>query len=537
MEESTAIWEMNLGLQHKIDILHEHRDSLCGINLELVDYVYLSDTDSQRFKLTVQPGGDAVGSLITIIIQDLQSGSERLLKKFLVILKKNDYLAYNKMQCSFAHCSLREHSPFLIGNIDVEPFLQYLSNTFSSDERDKINATKNRGEKVSGVLDVITRKLQCDDMSLFETFVDLLAGFYPEAFKCLWTKDITFKQAGKCIFPAIDEIKKDIKGKGHVPDKTGDKEIDFEKNFIRLCLTEQTTIDEKMTWEHQTPGIYQTHISTDKMKRNIEPEDILGDIQDFNQGPNKYEEKWERFIPKTVIQGRAGIGKSTLLQYLCQRWADCSWANNFHLLFSIQLRLLMAVNYKISLYELLTTHSIYRTTNNPLPYQWLENWDRAILINVDGLDEVGDFSKQMREARAITSMNEKAPPAEIIINLLRGNLLPSSHIICATRTFDGLYNLRIIRDLEVMGLTQDNVLNFMKKNLDAEKAERSLQHFKNSPVLLSMCAITYYCSVICQLLSDNQWIPDSDNLTYTRLTALIIMSHLGREADSHRELP
>ena len=76
--------------------------------------------------------------------------------------------------------------------------------------------------------------------------------------------------------------------------------------------------------------------------------------------------------------------------------------------------------------------------------------------------------------------------------------------------------------VEVMGLTRDRVMEFVDRNVRPDRVTMVKQTLTKSPILLSVCAITFYCAMLCQVLQDD--IGTTDTLkTYTQITAFIIL--------------
>ena len=69
--------------------------------------------------------------------------------------------------------------------------------------------------------------------------------------------------------------------------------------------------------------------------------------------------KQNEFGKFVLIRGRAGIGKTTLLQRLSWKWATDSWACQFKALFLVNLRYLMTVKKKMDLRHLLSLYTVY----------------------------------------------------------------------------------------------------------------------------------------------------------------------------------
>ena len=75
-----------------------------------------------------------------------------------------------------------------------------------------------------------------------------------------------------------------------------------------------------------------------------------------------------------LIRGRAGIGKSTLVQRLLWKWANDTWAPQFKAIFLLNLRHLMMINHTMDLPRLLCLYAMYNTSKAGvvIDAEWLE---------------------------------------------------------------------------------------------------------------------------------------------------------------------
>ena len=75
--------------------------------------------------------------------------------------------------------------------------------------------------------------------------------------------------------------------------------------------------------------------------------------------------------------------------------------------------------------------------------------------------------------------------------------------------------------VELMGLTRERAMEFVDRNATENKRDFVKQTLKKNPILLSVCAITFYCAALCQVLSGKS--DEELNLnTYTQITAYIM---------------
>ena len=80
-----------------------------------------------------------------------------------------------------------------------------------------------------------------------------------------------------------------------------------------------------------------------------------------------------------------------------------------------------------------------------------------------------------------------------------------------------------LRIVELMGLTQERVMEFVDTNAKPDRKEFIKQTLNKNPILLSVSAITFYCAALCRFLGDDdEWlIPKL--ATYTQITAYIML--------------
>ena len=159
----------------------------------------------------------------------------------------------------------------------------------------------------------------------------------------------------------------DILQKKHNPEEGQDRRIDIDKQYVGLKLLSQNQIGLMQRDALETPDHYQSKLEKHGGK-DIKDEDL---VKPGDHG--KY----------ILIRGRAGIGKTTLVQRLIWKWANGVWATQFKALFLLNLRYLMLVNNHMDLPHLLNMYPVYNTASSgvTLSMDWLEkNQDNIGLV-------------------------------------------------------------------------------------------------------------------------------------------------------------
>ena len=150
----------------------------------------------------------------------------------------------------------------------------------------------------------------------------------------------------------------DILHKKHNLETGQDKRIDIDKQYVRLKLLSQSQIGLMQRDALERPDHYQSKLEKHDGK-DIQDEDL---VKPGDHG--KY----------ILVRGRAGIGKTTLVQRLIWKWANREWATQFKALFLLNLRYLMLVDNLMDLPHLLSMYPVYNTASSDvtLSMDWLE---------------------------------------------------------------------------------------------------------------------------------------------------------------------
>ena len=152
-------------------------------------------------------------------------------------------------------------------------------------------------------------------------------------------------------------LKAAIDKQRHIPDKQGDKKIDIKTQYVRLKILSGETMGAlPRTGLQDRPYQYQRELEN---HREIVDEDLL-----THNDTHKY----------ILIRGRAGIGKSTLLQRLLWKWANDDWATQFKALFLLNVRYLMVIDKEMELAELVCLYSLYSigSAGTVIDAKWLD---------------------------------------------------------------------------------------------------------------------------------------------------------------------
>ncbi|KAI5613851.1 NLR family CARD domain-containing protein 3-like, partial [Silurus asotus] len=234
-------------------------------------------------------------------------------------------------------------------------------------------------------------------------------------------------------------------------------------------------------------------------------------------------------IRNVLTKGVAGIGKTVSVQKFVLDWAEGKTNQDVHLIFPLPFREMnLMKEQKLSLVELL--HVFFKEMKE-MDISRLEK----VLFIFDGLDESRfplDFQKTVR----VCDVTESAPVHVLLINLIKGNLLPSALIWITSRpaAVDQIPSECVHRVTEVRGFNDPQKEEYFRKGVsDQNLANKIITHLKSLRSLYIMCHIPVFCWISAAVLermlgeAESGEIPKTLSQMYTHF--LIIQTNIIRE--------
>uniref|UniRef100_A0A3P9M4S9 NACHT domain-containing protein n=1 Tax=Oryzias latipes TaxID=8090 RepID=A0A3P9M4S9_ORYLA len=205
-------------------------------------------------------------------------------------------------------------------------------------------------------------------------------------------------------------------------------------------------------------------------------------------------------IRTVMTKGVAGIGKTVLTQKFTLDWAEGKAHQNLHFTFPFTFRQLNVLKEeKFSLVELV--HHFFPETKQAGICSFE---DFQVLFIFDGLDECRlplDFHK----TRILNDPRKSTSVANLLTNLIRGNLLPSARLWITTRPAAANQIPAECVDMvtEVRGFNDPQKEEYFRKRFrDEEQASRIISHIQRSRSLHIMCHIPVFCWITATVLED-----------------------------------
>ncbi|KAL4009208.1 hypothetical protein ACER0C_003060 [Sarotherodon galilaeus] len=282
----------------------------------------------------------------------------------------------------------------------------------------------------------------------------------------------TLKKKFQCVFEGIA--------------KAGNPTL-LNQIYTELYITEGGTAE--INDEHEVRQIETASRKPDRPETTIRPEDI------FRASPGRDEP-----IKTVLTKGVAGIGKTVLTQKYILDWAEDKANQDIQFTFPFTFRELNVLKEeKFSLVELV--HHFFTETKEAGICSFE---DFQVVFIFDGLHECRlplDFHK----TTTLTDPRKSTSVDVLLINLIRGKLLPSAHLWITTRpaAANQMPPKCVGMVTEVRGFTDPQKEEYFRKRFrDEEQASRIISHIKTSRSLHIMCHIPVFCWITATVLED-----------------------------------
>ncbi|XP_042068960.1 protein NLRC3 isoform X1 [Haplochromis burtoni] len=411
----------------------------------------------------------------------------------------------SRVRCSFVWRVSKEIVTQLLEALVTDRVLNDLEkasivegNSVTADKaRDLIDTVKKKGGTASRIM---IRHLQTIDPTLSsELHLSFEPSAQPETLQACHLKlNSNLKQKFQCVFEGIP--------------KAGNPTL-LNEIYTELYITEGGTAE--VNDEHEVRQIETASRKPDRPETTIRQEDI------FKLPPGR-----KAPVRTVLTMGVAGIGKTVLTQKFTLDWAEGKANQDIQFMFPFTFRELnLLKEEKFSLVGLV--HHFFTETKEAGIYSFE---DFQVVFIFDGLDECRpplDFHK----TTILTDVTESTSVDVLLINLIRGKLLPSARLWITTRPAAAN---QIPPDCvglvtEVRGFTDPQKEEYFRKRFrDDEQASRIISHIKTSRSLHIMCHIPVFCWITATVLQFVMKNKKSEDLpkTLTELYIRLVLFHL-----------
>lgn len=205
----------------------------------------------------------------------------------------------------------------------------------------------------------------------------------------------------------------------------------------------------------------------------------------------------EEYIKTVMTTGVAGIGKTVSVHKFVLDWAEGRANQDIHFVFVLPFRCLNLMEpMKYSTHRLLLELHPELAEFKDTQKQQLYEECKVVLI-FDGLDEC-QLELCFQSCHVLCDTNNSATIDVLVINLIRGNLLPSAHVWVTSRpaTAYQIPTRYIDRFTEIRGFCDPQMEDYFRKRIgDEHRARQIATHIKSCRSLHIICQIPAICSI------------------------------------------
>ncbi|XP_053494858.1 uncharacterized protein LOC128616309 isoform X4 [Ictalurus furcatus] len=307
--------------------------------------------------------------------------------------------------------------------------------------------------------------------------------------------------------------------------------------YTELYITEGDSGD--VNKEHEVRQIEAASRRTTTEETPIKCSDIFKPLSDQDEPIRtvltKTLSKKDKPIRTVLTKGVAGIGKTVSVQKFILDWAEGKVNQDVQLMFPLPFRELnLMKDQKLSLMDLL--HVCFKETKETE----MSSLEKVLFI-FDGLDEYR-FPLDFQNTERVCDVTESASVHVLLINLIKGNLLPSALIWITSRpaAADQIPSECVHRVTEVRGFSDPQKEEYFRKRIsDQSLANNIITHLKSLRSLYIMCHIPVFCWISATVLerlldeAESGEMPKTLTQMYTRF--LIIQTNIIREKYSKKQ--
>ncbi|XP_042622860.1 NACHT, LRR and PYD domains-containing protein 12-like isoform X2 [Cyprinus carpio] len=300
------------------------------------------------------------------------------------------------------------------------------------------------------------------------------------------------------------------------------KSVLLKKIYTQLYIINDES--DPINREHEIWQIETTHDLNTSAQTVINYNQILQPPTDEN-----------RTIKTVLTKGIAGIGKTLTVQKFVFDWASGEANQDLEFVFLLPFRELNLAEGEKSLFDLICVfHPEFREMREISECIY----DRKVLFILDGLDEykkVLDFKN-----RLLLDVTEEASVDVLLVNLLRGRLLPSAHVWITSRPVAaGQLPSEVFRKgyiTHIRGFTDEQKQEYFKRQFeDPQQRKEVIRHLKSQKSLWILCHIPLFCWISSVVLKDIIESQNKDRNMPSNLTEMYIHYLLIQTGLSHNK--
>ncbi|XP_073674143.1 NLR family CARD domain-containing protein 3 [Garra rufa] len=200
-----------------------------------------------------------------------------------------------------------------------------------------------------------------------------------------------------------------------------------------------------------------------------------------------------------MLSGVAGSGKTTVVKRLVREWA--TETNSSKIVLSLSFRELNLITQEQSLQDLLSDHYSHL---KPFLHELLNSNPTQFLLILDGLDEFC-YPLNFEHTPKCSDPERLQPIQAIVVNLIKGNLLPGVSIFLTSRphAVSKVPPVLVSQFYSLLGFSVAQQKQYFEQNCSSpEAADAVWASVSSHKPLLLMCHIPAFCWIVSTALHD-----------------------------------
>lgn len=290
----------------------------------------------------------------------------------------------------------------------------------------------------------------------------------------------------RALCDTIQKLKKEMQDKYSMSTEgNGDERIPLKNIYTSVSINSGKRV---ILEEH-----YLNQMFKKKKRDSLSPEQDVDFTSLFESLPSK--------SPRTVLtNGVAGIGKSFSVQKVIVDWSEGISNQHVHFIFSLSFRELNLLKEDISLLELLKMFHPAVSDLNPQDLDFTK-----VIVILDGFDE-SRFHLDFSDSQKLSSVQEAASVPKLVMNLIKGNLLPNTQLWITSRPAASylIPGEFIHKVTEIQGFNDQQKEEYFQKRFSnkPEVAKMVISYIQSSQPLDLLCQIPVFCWMCSVLLEE-----------------------------------
>ncbi|KAK2176435.1 hypothetical protein NP493_661g01033 [Ridgeia piscesae] len=236
-----------------------------------------------------------------------------------------------------------------------------------------------------------------------------------------------------------------------------------------------------------------THRDLEELERRrqdspvVEISQLFSKLKDDEDAPNN-----------VLILGRAGAGKTSLVEKIANDWALKNLWPLIEYVFLVKLRDLLKDG-TWSLAELLLHDLQMENTDKNAALNQLVINSSHVMVLVDGLDEYAGFAYSDANP---PSNEEKVDLSVIISCVIRRSLLPEAKVIVTSRATNQIPSKVFDRVVDVYGFTRDGIKQYVDSHYERQLGNVIWNTISTNPNMATFCHTPVQCVFVCASMAD-----------------------------------